>query len=376
MPIQRLAYKIAEACKMTGLSEPTVRKGILELGIQPARVATDKTTRALLSIDDVLKIARLKGKKRVNLRRPLVISVYAPKGGIGKSTMSRELAGEFSLQGYDVMAIDLDDQASLSLMFGYEPDEDMPEVDAGSEWLVNGTFLNLVFSAEPFNRLAKLEEVVKQPFGECGPWLIPADITLGELSYKLWNATAREQVIRNWINKGAKRRDDLPFDIVLIDNAPATSIVSRTAMVAADILLVPVKMDKLTLKSITFLAHQLTDLHENQLPAPSVVAVPNSFKSHSSRAGRVLARLQRDFGAEVPIAPYVRATDKINDSLGDPRLSEEPAGEDVLPIVFQHRNRNYERLQEEIRAVASFILDVAARLPQRQTGQPTNKAAA
>ena len=93
MPIQRLAYKIAEACKMTGLSEPTVRKGILELGIQPARVATDKTTRALLSIDDVLKIARLKGKKRVNLRRPLVISVYAPKGGIGKSTMSRELAG-------------------------------------------------------------------------------------------------------------------------------------------------------------------------------------------------------------------------------------------------------------------------------------------
>src|SRR5690606_33494178 len=45
--------------------------------------------------------------------------------GSGKTTTSAHLAQYLALQGYRTLAIDLDPQASLSALFGYQPELDL-----------------------------------------------------------------------------------------------------------------------------------------------------------------------------------------------------------------------------------------------------------
>src|SRR3954454_4437067 len=56
-----------------------------------------------------------------------VICVVNFKGGSGKTTTSAHLAQHLALRGYRVLAIDLDPQASLSALHGYQPEFDVGE---------------------------------------------------------------------------------------------------------------------------------------------------------------------------------------------------------------------------------------------------------
>ena len=49
------------------------------------------------------------------------------KGGSGKTTTAAHLAQYLALRGYRVLAIDLDPQASLSALFGHQPEFDVGE---------------------------------------------------------------------------------------------------------------------------------------------------------------------------------------------------------------------------------------------------------
>ena len=56
-----------------------------------------------------------------------VVAVMNFKGGSGKTTTSAHLAQYLALRGYRTLAIDLDPQASLSAMFGHQPELDVGE---------------------------------------------------------------------------------------------------------------------------------------------------------------------------------------------------------------------------------------------------------
>ncbi|MBL7590308.1 AAA family ATPase, partial [Escherichia coli] len=56
---------------------------------------------------------------------PRILLVAQDKGGSGKTTTAVHLAQYLALQGYRVLAVDLDPQASLSALFGYQPEFDV-----------------------------------------------------------------------------------------------------------------------------------------------------------------------------------------------------------------------------------------------------------
>jgi chromosome partitioning protein len=236
--------------------------------------------------------------------------------------------------------------------------------------LVPHTFFNALYPTSPSNSPLPLSEIIREPYGEHGHKLVPADITLGELGYKLANQPNREKVIRNWVDNQAHTglKD---FDIVLMDNAPSTSVVSRASIVAADLLLIPVRLDALTVKSIAFLASELQVLAESQLDIPQVIAVPNFFRQNSSRSARVMSTLQREFGDEVPIAPHIGESETFPKSLLF-ALGREL--EEVLPVTFENWNRSFERQHQEIRAVANYVLEVAGSVSKRaEQGGPFDR---
>lgn len=51
-----------------------------------------------------------------------IISVINYKGGVGKTTLTTNIAGDLAQLGYKVLMIDLDPQASLTFSF-LKPDE-------------------------------------------------------------------------------------------------------------------------------------------------------------------------------------------------------------------------------------------------------------
>src|SRR3546814_16775054 len=52
----------------------------------------------------------------------VVVAVQNFKGGVGKSTITKHLADYLALQGYKVLVIDCDQQASPTTMFDIQPD--------------------------------------------------------------------------------------------------------------------------------------------------------------------------------------------------------------------------------------------------------------
>ena len=56
-----------------------------------------------------------------------MITVINFKGGSGKTTTAAHLAQKAALDGYRVLAIDLDPQASLSALHGFQPEFDLAD---------------------------------------------------------------------------------------------------------------------------------------------------------------------------------------------------------------------------------------------------------
>ena len=54
-----------------------------------------------------------------------VLALSSQKGGSGKTTSSVHIAQYLAMTGHRVLAVDLDPQASLSALFGYQPELDL-----------------------------------------------------------------------------------------------------------------------------------------------------------------------------------------------------------------------------------------------------------
>src|SRR5690606_32247380 len=58
-----------------------------------------------------------------------VVAVANFKGGAAKTTTAVHLAQYLALRGYRVLLVDLDSQASLTALFGLQPDLELDETD-------------------------------------------------------------------------------------------------------------------------------------------------------------------------------------------------------------------------------------------------------
>ena len=130
------SFSSGEAARLIGVSDGYLRQlSIAGEGPQPE---TGAGGRRYYSLDDINALRRhLAEQNPAKARHYLprrdeargehlqVIAVTNFKGGSGKTTTSAHLAQHLALAGYRVLAIDLDPQASLSALFGYQPELDL-----------------------------------------------------------------------------------------------------------------------------------------------------------------------------------------------------------------------------------------------------------
>jgi chromosome partitioning protein len=197
------------------------------------------------------------------------ISIINYKGGVGKTSLTANLGAELAFRGLRVLLIDLDAQASLTFSFvspddwsrKYEADR---TIKAWFDSFETGKDVSLINLVEKPNRVAarlqghgRLEII----FSHLG--LLNVDL---ELALQLSGATLA-QARRNFlsVHKRLKRglsdpRIQSSYDVCLIDCPPNFNIVTKTAIVASEHILVPTKPDQLSTLGIDYLVKSIRQL--------------------------------------------------------------------------------------------------------------------
>lgn len=250
---------------------------------------------------------------------PVVIAVNVIKGGTGKTTTAVELAVHLQLKGLRVLLVDIDIQANATQLMGYEPDLSIDEAaayDLNSDAIVQDTFASILlpFLDRSRGSLALRapvgDDVIKKPFGQYGPHLIPADTFLGDVEQALANAKGqRELYVRQLIN--ASKDGSVPgfnasnYDVIIFDCPPNVSFTSTAALAAADFVVSPIRLDAFSVKGLVKVMGEIESLSEAYHVRPELIILPTHYSPHLARIGRMQAQLNkyRDM-----IAPNVIST--------------------------------------------------------------------
>ncbi len=190
--------------------------------------------------------ANKKSDKRIYLphRRegePLqVLSVVNFKGGSGKTTTAAHLAQYLALTGHRVLAIDLDPQASLTSLFGIQPELDETKS---------------LYEALRFDEYRKNIADVIQPTNIPGLDIAPANLELQEYEYDVPLAIAGKKgaegrLFHMRVVNALKDVDDR-YDVVVIDCPPQLGYLTITALMASTGILITIHPQMLDIMSMS-----------------------------------------------------------------------------------------------------------------------------
>lgn len=200
-----------------------------------------------------------------------IVSVINYKGGVGKTTVTSNLAAELAFRGKNVLVLDMDAQASLTFSF-LAPD--YWDDHLKNERTIKNWF-DCISQGEqtmPLSTLRVRPEPVNSRFGRNGGCLDLISSHLGLINVDLELATllggaSPSQTHKKYLKVHGKLReelkilaDEMNYDVVLIDCPPNFNIVTKNALIASDKILIPAKPDYLSTLGIDYLKRSVDSL--------------------------------------------------------------------------------------------------------------------
>jgi chromosome partitioning protein len=251
-------FSSGEAAKLLGTDDSHLRRLSIE-GKGPA-VETGTNGRRAYSIEDIQALrvyldANSKGERRyLPWRRGSehlqVITVVNFKGGSGKTTTASHLAQYLALHGYRVLAIDLDPQASLSALLGYQP-----EFDVGENETLYGAL------RYDYQRRELKDLIRKSYFTNLD--LVPGNLELMEFEHEtpkaLLGVNQPQEMFFARMDAALGSVAD-SYDVVIVDCPPQLGFLTMSAMCSATAVLVTVHPQMLDVMSMCQFLIMTSDL--------------------------------------------------------------------------------------------------------------------
>ena len=201
------------------------------------------------------------------------IAVINYKGGVGKTTLSANIAAELASRGNKVLLIDLDPQTNLTLSLININDWQILETEKRTikhwyddylDFNIDSSLMDLIMTPKEINkRLTNFNQDGKVDLICSHLELINVDM---ELSSRLGGNTDRT-IRNNYLGVVSRLRKKLEeikqlYDYIIIDCPPNFNLVTQNGIVASDYFLIPAKPDYLSTIGIDTLIRHIKSLTE------------------------------------------------------------------------------------------------------------------
>ena len=240
-------FQLAEVAQYVGITSGYLKNIALEgKGPLPAVTSSGRrsyTAQQMLELRHFLdKNSRTPGKyvpQRRENDHLQVLAIVNFKGGSAKTTTAAHLAQHLALTGHRVLAIDLDPQASLSALHGFQPEIDQNE--------------SLYEALRYDDRRKSLADLVK-PTNFPGLDIVPANLELQEFEYDTPLALAQKDgsMGRMFFGRLDEALADVEsrYDVVVIDCPPQLGYLTLTALSSSTGVLITVHPQMLDVMSM------------------------------------------------------------------------------------------------------------------------------
>ncbi|MEP3329747.1 plasmid partitioning protein RepA [Sedimentitalea sp.] len=341
-------FSAGEAAELLGISSSFLRKlhfdgRIADVfttsgGRRHYSVANLNAIRAVLDNTAKTQGSYLKG------RRPgenvQVLSFLNFKGGSGKTTSAIHAAQRFALKGYRVLAVDIDPQASLTTLFGYQP-----EVD----FLHSGSIYDAIRYEDPL----PFSSIIQKTYFT-GLDLAPGGLILQEFEHETPTAL-RNNLQPPFFSRMATALQEVEanYDIIVFDCPPQLGYLTMSALCASTgvlITVVPNMLDVASMSQFLQMSADLLDVVSNagaRMDFDFLRFLINRYEPSDGPQQQVVAFLRQLFDKEVMVAPMLKST-----AISDAGLTQQTIYE-VERSAF-HRS-TYDRAIESLNSVNDEI---------------------
>ncbi|GAA6734995.1 AAA family ATPase [Thermus oshimai] len=246
-----------------------------------------------------------------------VLTLFNHAGGVGKTTLARDLGFELASRGHRVLLVDVDPQANLTQWLGLGPVEE------------KDTLLTLTGGVLP------------EPKEAYGMHVIPSSLRLAVLDVKLKSVPAGELLLRRKLQAVREA-----YDFILVDSPPSLGPLSFLAGLAGEGFIVPVETTAKGLQGLEGVM-EVSELYATAVGAANFIRllVPTRYDPRSRTAQEALEGVL-SLGKRFPVAP------PLHERPGPFRRS---AAERV-PI---HMVDGAQEAVREVQAIADALLKVA-----------------
>ncbi|NET59759.1 MAG: ParA family protein [Symploca sp. SIO2E6] len=236
-----------------------------------------------------------------------VISIVNMKGGVGKTTLTVNLAASLVKDhGMRVLVVDLDMQvnATLSLM----PPLQFAKLKQDNRTLKQ--LINQVFKPDNDSQSSIKQIIIANICQITGFDLLPGDIELYNdfvLAALIYAHSSKNQLefekswnnLEDYLLKSIIQPVIQDYDFILLDFPPGDYLLTRSGIIASDFYLIPAKPEPLSVVGMGILEGNINQLKDKKRCTISLIGIIFSSLGHSTNmALHVKNRVTAEFGEE------------------------------------------------------------------------------
>jgi chromosome partitioning protein len=248
------------------------------------------------------------------------ISVINFKGGVGKTTVTANLGVELARRGFQVLLVDLDPQCSLTFSF-FSPDI--------YERHLRGTatlkcWLDGFSQGQPttdlvhfFRPITRIHDRISANNGLVH--LLPSDLALASHELDIVRSRGSRSIDaeleiarrRGALARQLQKRPFSDYDFVLLDCPPSLGVLTQSALIASDRILIPTMPDYLSHVGIGSLVRSLNDLKVSYNGQRAQYGLPSELPPADPRLLGVVFNMVSFNAQQRPIADQQFYIDRV-----------------------------------------------------------------